>query len=67
MMIDEVASLLGLETLSIAHFKEEFNHLPLTLVKELSIIKGVENINLEDLARKCVRLKYLDIGAKMLI
>lgn len=64
-VIDEVASLLGLEMLSIAHFKKEFNHLPLTLVKELSILKGVENMNLEDLARKCIRLKYLNIDAKI--
>lgn len=61
--IDEVASMRGLEKLSIVHFKAEFNELPLTLVKELSILRGVKNINLENLAERCVRLEQLELGA----
>lgn len=60
--IDEVASLNGLEMLSIAHFEEEFNQLPLTLVRELSILKGVHNVNLEQLAERCVRLEHFQLG-----
>lgn len=60
--IDEVASLNGLEMLSIACFEKEFNQLPLTLVRELSILKGVHNVNLQELAESCGRLEHLQLG-----
>lgn len=62
--IDEVGSLYGLEILSIASFETDFNHLALTRVKELSILKGRNNMDLEYLAEKCVRLGRLYLGAQ---
>lgn len=60
--IDEVASLHSLEKLSIINFMHSYSLRPLTLVKELIIINGVERIDVEQLAEQCVKLEKLYLG-----
>ena len=49
----------GFEKLCIYEFKKSFSLHPLTLVKELVIIRCIENIDLEHLADQCVKLERL--------
>lgn len=58
--IDDVASLKGLEKLYIWDFAPSFTLKPLTIVKELIILRGIKNIDLEQLtAEQCARLNHL--------
>lgn len=60
--IDELTSLHGLEKLCIEKFKRSYRLKPLTFVKELVIINGIEHIDREWLAEQCVNLERLYIG-----
>lgn len=57
--IGGLASLQSLEKLCINEFKKSFSLHPLTLVKELVIVRCIEHIDLEHLANECGKLERL--------